>query len=70
MLIKKNLKVLFRRFILLQELRNSIPKPDYIQFLKEVIIGEENPENVILLRIFPEEQKTKIDFILLKNTLA
>jgi hypothetical protein len=30
----------------LQELRNSIPKPEYIQFLKEVIIGDESPENL------------------------
>lgn len=54
----------------LQELRNSIPKPDYIQFLKEVIIGDENPENVILLEIFPEEQKTKIDFYLTEKYLG
>lgn len=53
----------------LQELRNSIPKPEYIQFLKEVIIGNENPENVILLEIFPEEQKTKIDFYLTEKYL-
>ena len=54
----------------LQELRNSIPKPEYIQFLKEVIIGDESPENVILLEIFPEEQKTKIDFYLTKKYLG
>lgn len=54
----------------LQELRNSIPKPDYIQFLKEVIIGNENPENVILLEIFPEDQKTNIDFYLTEKYLG
>lgn len=54
----------------LQELRNSIPKPEYIQFLKEVIIGDERPENVILLEIFPEEQKTKIDFYLTEKYLG
>lgn len=54
----------------LKELRNSIPKPEYIQFLKEVIIGEENPENVILLEIFPEKQKTAIDFALTKEYIG
>jgi hypothetical protein len=34
----------------------------YIAKLKEVIIGNENPENVILLEIYPETQKTRIDF--------
>lgn len=54
----------------LKELRNSIPKPDYIQFLKDVIIGDENPENVILLEIFPEQQKTKIDFYLTEKYIG
>ncbi|AYD48796.1 MAG TPA: hypothetical protein VFQ86_13625 [Arachidicoccus soli] len=33
-----------------------------IQLLKEVIIGESSPEHTILLEIFPEKQKTRIDF--------
>ncbi|HRO85323.1 MAG TPA: hypothetical protein PK110_10910 [Niabella sp.] len=37
-------------------------KESYIQLLKDVIVGDLNPENVILLEIFPEKQKTKIDF--------
>lgn len=37
--------------------------PDsYIEFLKEVILGDSKPENVILLEIEPEKQKTVIDF--------
>lgn len=35
---------------------------EYIAKLKEVIVGNENPENVILLEIYPEQQKTRIDF--------
>lgn len=35
---------------------------EYIQELKELIVGNENPENVILLEIYPEKQKTRIDF--------
>jgi hypothetical protein len=34
----------------------------YVAELKRVILGDEAPENVILLEIFPEKQKTRIDF--------
>ena len=34
----------------------------YLQFLKEIILGNHDPENVILLEIKPHEQKTRIDF--------
>jgi hypothetical protein len=34
----------------------------YIKLLTEIILGNHDPENVILLEIFPHEQKTKIDF--------
>jgi hypothetical protein len=34
----------------------------YKQLLKRIIIGDSNPENVILLEIHPEQQKTRIDF--------
>lgn len=37
-------------------------KETYIQHLKEIILGTHQPENVILLEIFPHQQKTKIDF--------
>lgn len=37
-------------------------KETYIQQLKEIILGSHQPENVILLEIFPHQQKTKIDF--------
>lgn len=37
-------------------------KATYIQHLKEIILGTQQPENVILLEIFPHQQKTKIDF--------
>ena len=41
---------------------NGYDKESYIQLLKEIIIGKHNPENVILLEIFPDKQKTRIDF--------
>ncbi|QQS37603.1 MAG: hypothetical protein IPM56_06515 [Ignavibacteriales bacterium] len=34
----------------------------YVNFLEEVILDGNNPENVILLEIEPEKQKTRIDF--------
>jgi hypothetical protein len=34
----------------------------YIQLMKEIIVKDEAPENVILLEIFPEKQKTRVDF--------
>jgi hypothetical protein len=37
-------------------------KESYIQLLKEIIIADHAAENVILLELFPHEQKTKIDF--------
>jgi hypothetical protein len=41
---------------------NGYTKESYLQLLKEIILGEHQPENVILLEIFPEKQKTRIDF--------
>lgn len=41
---------------------NGYNKESYIQLLKEVILANHAPENVILLEIFPRKQKTRIDF--------
>lgn len=41
---------------------NGFTKETYLQLLKEIILGKHQPENVILLEIFPEKQKTRIDF--------
>jgi hypothetical protein len=37
-------------------------RESYIKELKEIILGNHRAENVILLEIFPKQQKTKIDF--------
>ncbi len=37
-------------------------RESYINQLREIIIGDHSPENVILLEVFPEKQKTRIDF--------
>lgn len=41
---------------------NGYTKETYVQLLKEIILGNHAPENVILLEIFPEKQKTRVDF--------
>jgi hypothetical protein len=37
-------------------------KESYIKLLREIVLGNHQPEHVILLEIFPHEQKTRIDF--------
>ncbi len=41
---------------------NGYNDDTYVQFLKDIIVGNHNVENVILLEIKPHEQKTRIDF--------
>lgn len=46
----------------LEELNSGFSRDNYFQKLKQVLLAEENPRNTILLEIFPENQKTNIDF--------
>ncbi len=41
---------------------NGYDKDSYLTLLKDIIIGKHNVDEVILLEIFPEKQKTRIDF--------
>ena len=41
---------------------SSLDEQGYVSELRNVIVGGTDPENVILLEIQPEKQKTKIDF--------
>ena len=41
---------------------NGFTKDTYLQLLKDIIVKDENPENVILLEILPHQQKTRVDF--------
>ena len=45
-------------------------KASYIQLLKEIIVGSHDPSEVILLEIFPHQQKTKIDFYCTQDYLG
>ena len=54
----------------LTEIKNKMPHEEFKNHMKELIIDNENPENVILLEIYPEKQKTVIDFILTEKLLG
>jgi len=49
---------------------NNYNEATYLQLLKEIIVGDEKPEHVILLEIFPEQQKTRIDFYCTETVLG
>lgn len=49
---------------------NGLDKSNYIDLLKRVIIGEHRPEEVILLEVRPERQKTRIDFFCTSDYLG
>ncbi len=49
---------------------NGYNKETYLQLLKEIIIADSKVEEVILLEIFPEKQKTRIDFYATKQLLG
>lgn len=41
---------------------NGFTEESYLQLLKQVILGDHQPEEVILLEILPHKQKTRVDF--------
>lgn len=49
---------------------NGYNEASYLQLLKEIIVADANPEQVILLEIYPEKQKTRIDFFCSENLLG
>jgi hypothetical protein len=49
---------------------NGFNEHAYIDYLRQAIIGQHNSENVILLEIEPEKQKTWIDFWILKEMIG
>lgn len=40
----------------------GISREEYLDILRQIIIGDAKPENVILLEVEPEKQNTRIDF--------
>ncbi|QDA61777.1 hypothetical protein [Hymenobacter jejuensis] len=65
---------LFRRFFpvpdSVSQLFNVGSSAEYFDVLRQVIVGEEDPEHVILLELFPEKQKTRVDFALTRRALG
>jgi len=49
---------------------NGYTRDSYLKLLKNIIIGEHDPENVILLELFPHKQKTRIDFYCTEDYLG
>lgn len=54
----------------LGEFRRKISDETYYEKLKQVLIADEDPKNVVLLEIYPERQKTNIDFHLTEKHLG
>ena len=49
---------------------DGFTKESYLQLLKDIILGGHDPANVILLEIFPHQQKTRIDFLCTQDYLG
>jgi hypothetical protein len=45
-------------------------REEYIELLRQVIVGDHAPENVILLEVEPEKQVTAIDFVACKHAIG
>ena len=48
----------------------GLNKDGYIDFLREVVVGNAHPEEVIILEIHPHQQKTRIDFYCTEDYLG
>ena len=49
---------------------NNVSADEYVKMLKDVIVADADPENVILLEIEPEKQKTRVDFAVTEKLLG
>jgi hypothetical protein len=49
---------------------NGYTKEKALQLLEEIIVGNTDPKNVILLDIFPDQQKTRLDFFCTEAALG
>lgn len=54
----------------LQYLLGGLDSASYLTLLRKAIVGEQDPENVILMEIDPEHQKTLPDFLLTEKLLG
>jgi len=49
---------------------SDLDENSYLKIVNKVVLGNEHPENVILMELFPEKQKTRIDFWATKRELG
>ncbi len=49
---------------------NDFNQKTYSELLQKIIVANENPEHVILLELFPNKQKTRVDFYATKDILG
>jgi hypothetical protein len=49
---------------------NGYNKESYIELLRSIIVGAHDPSEVILLEIYPDQQKTRIDFRCTKDLIG
>jgi hypothetical protein len=54
----------------LQFFLDGLDEKSYRELLRRAIVGKQDPENVILMEIHPEEQKTLPDFLLTEKMLG
>jgi hypothetical protein len=54
----------------LQYLLGGLDSASYLTLLRKAIVGDQDPENVILMEIDPEHQKTLPDFLLTEKLLG
>jgi hypothetical protein len=54
----------------LSHLFNVDTNAGYIDWLRAMVVGDYKPEEVILLEVYPEKQKTRIDFALTEQYLG
>ena len=49
---------------------NNVSSDKYVKMLKDIIVADADPKNVILLEIEPEKQKTRVDFAATEKLLG
>ena len=49
---------------------NGFTKESYVALMRKIIVADAKPEHVVLLEIFPEKQKTRIDFVFTEDLLG
>ncbi len=49
---------------------NGFTRESYVALMRKIIVADAKPEEVVLLEIFPEKQKTRIDFAFTEDLLG